>query len=68
MNRYNGEGYLDMTAYLALSRIEREEKRRHNDNQTRTRTRTRHFLAERPDVDVKHRGGRVRVLVWRAPT
>ena len=68
MNRYNGEGYLDMTAYLALSRIEREERRRRNDNQRRTRTRSRHFLDEKPDVDVKHRRGRVRVLVWREPT
>lgn len=68
MNRYNGEGYLDMTAYLALSRIEREERRRRNDNQRRTRTRSRHFPVYESDVDVKHRGGRVRVLVWRAPT
>ena len=68
MNRYNGEGYLDMTAFLALSQIEREEKRRRNDNQTRTRTRSRHFPPDSMDVGVKHRRGRVRVLVWRAPT
>ena len=27
MNRYNAEGYIDLTAYEALSRIEREERR-----------------------------------------
>ena len=28
MNLYNAEGYIDLTAYEALSRIEREERRR----------------------------------------
>ena len=27
MNRYNAEGYIDLTAYEALSRIEREERK-----------------------------------------
>ena len=27
MNLYNAEGYIDLTAYEALSRIEREERR-----------------------------------------
>ena len=27
MNLYNAEGYIDLTAYEALSRIEREERK-----------------------------------------
>ena len=38
MNRYNREGYFDPTAYLALSAIEREERRRRRENQTHSDT------------------------------
>ena len=41
-DKYNSSGYLDMTAFLAMQKIEREEKRRQEGRKKRKKSKKRH--------------------------